>query len=288
MKITEEKINSIKENLFYRSRNVINNYNTFNWHKNGNQIDTDCINSSQALAIDFWGCIAMSEYRNEIINLLFGKKKLGWTIDFEFEDKALLAEKKSTQIDILLKSSNIAIFIESKFTETDGGSCSQLNKTKKGLIQCSGNYEEQTNPVNGITNKCSLSGKGIKYWDYIESLTDFKKSENYQPCPIKKGEYQWIRNICLAEAYSKKNDVKAETFLAYLDSKKCPIADKVKNNTYLGKLEGKLSNRDMFRPISYNESLDKIVKYLGKKNEDEKQVFIDLKKWIEDKENKIE
>src|SRR5690606_3679364 len=110
-------------------------------------------------------------------------------------------EKKSTQIDILMKSKNIVLFIESKFTEKDGGGCSQIRNTVNGIYQCNGKYEEQINPKNNIKSKCALSGKGINYWNFIDELTNYSKEKDYNPCPFKKGEYQWMRNICFAEAY---------------------------------------------------------------------------------------
>lgn len=285
----EEKIKSIKNNLFYRSRNAIKDYNTFDWHRNKKGIvDTDNVNSSQALAIDFWGCIKTSEYKDEIINMLFKKNESNWDILFEYEDKSLLNEKKSTQIDILLKASKTAIFIESKFTEKRGGKCSQTDKTKKGLTQCSGNYEKQTNPINNIEDKCSLSGKKIKYWEYIGKLTTLDKNATYIPCPIRNEEYQWIRNICFAGAYSEKYNIDVETILAYVDSPKCPIADKVKEETYLGELKGKLTKKEnSLQPHSYNNLIDSIINTFDKNRENEKLVFIELKKWINNKEKLV-
>lgn len=279
MKIPEEKVKSIKKNLFDRSVDSIKDFSTFYWHN-----DIECINSSQALSIDFWGCIESSTSKNEIINLLFNKNESNWTMKFEYKDKHLLNEKISSQIDVFLQGFSNAIFIESKFTEKNGGSCSQLKKTKKGLIQCSGNYENQVNPDNNIENRCSLSGKGIKYWKYISELTSLSENDTYKPCPIKNGEYQWVRNICFAKAFSEKNNnINVETYLAYIDSEKCPIANKVNNDTYLGSLKGKLYDTNTFRPISYCDSINKIIDFLNGKDEDEKQVFIRLKEWIKNK-----
>lgn len=237
--IDTETIKRIKSNLFYRSINSIIDYGKFDWHKGQNKkIDTDKINSSQALAIDFWGCIITSPFKNQLINLIFNKNEKNWEVNFEYSDKSLLSETRAaTQIDILIKNDNYVMVVESKFTEKDGGSCSQVNKTKKGLFQCNGNYEEQVNPINNIKAKCALIGKGIKYWDYINELTFFSDRNDYKPCPFKKGEYQWMRNICFAEAYAKKNSVKAESYLVYLKSVKCPISKKVNNDTYLGELK---------------------------------------------------
>ena len=284
MIIDIKKIESIKKNLFYRSINSIDDYYNFDWHNYKGEIDTDKINSSQALVIDFWGCIKLSPYKNQLINLFFNKNDDNWEIIFEYKNKSLLSEKRPTQIDLIVESEACAIIIESKFTEQDGGGCSQTNKTKQGFYQCNGKYEEQINPINNIKSKCALTGKGIKYWDYIDALTDFEKDKDYNPCPFKGGEYQWMRNICFAKAYAKHKI--SECYLVYYKSEKCPISKNVNNGTYLGKLKGKIKDKKSFQPISYNELLGKAISYLDF-DDVEKQIWVDLQKWIKNKEIRI-
>lgn len=283
-----ETIKRIKTNIFYRSVDSISDYKNFDWHKGKNKMaDADKVNSSQALTIDFWGCLKVSPLKDELINLIFNKKEKDWNIKFEFTDKGLLSETRSaTQIDVLIKSDNYVIVIESKFTENNGGSCSQVNKTKNGLYQCNGNYETQINPINNIKSKCALSGKGIKYWDYIDELTNFNKKNDYLPCPFKKGEYQWMRNICFADSYAKENKVEAESYLIYLKSNKCSISKKVAQDTFLGGLKNQIKNNMTFKPISYNELLSKCISFL-KIDSKEKEIWIELEKWVLDKEQMI-
>ncbi len=90
-----------------------------------------------------------------------------------------------------------------------------------------------------------------------------------------------MRNICFAEAYTKHK--KNECFLVYYKSEKCPISKKVDNGTYLGKLKGKIKNPRSFLPISYNELLDKAISHLDF-DANEKQIWVDLQKWIKNKE----
>ncbi len=285
MQLDDLTIGNIKKNLFYRSIDAISDYNRFDWHKDKcGMIDTGQNNSSQALAIDFWGCLKLSKYKNELINKLFVETENDWDIQFEYVDKKLLSEKKSTQIDILIRSKNTAIFIESKFTEQDGGGCSQVKKTKNGIVQCSGNYITQINPKNKISSKCALTGKEIKYWCYIDQLTCYKKDHDYRPCPFRNGEYQWMRNICFAEAYARTNGVNAKTYLAYLESKKCPISKKVNKQKYLGKLKDNIINTNSFMPISYNNLLETCISFLSI-DEQEKKDWTDLEKWIMFKES---
>jgi len=274
-----EKIDTIKKNLFYRSVDAIEDYHKFDWHS-----DAAKLNSSQALTIDFWGCLKQSKFKNQLINILFNKNEQNWEIEFEYVDKKLLSEKKSTQIDILIKGVNTALILESKFTEKDGGGCSQVNRLKNNNLQCNGNYELQINPNNNIQSRCALTGKGIKYWKYIERTTHFIIDNDYSPCPFKKGEYQWMRNISFASAYSIEYKIKVETYLVYLDSAKCSISKKVSKGTYLGELKGKIKDSYSFMPISYNSLISRCIKYL-EREENERKIWMDLEQWILMKES---
>lgn len=139
----QQKIIRIKDNLYDRSVGVVENFHEFKWHKE----DVAQKNSSQALAIDFWGCLKLSPYKTKLINMIFNKKEDNWDIILEYSDKKILSEKRSSQIDVLIESEHFVIIIESKFTEKDGGGCSQVKKTTHFLVQCNGDYIEQTNPV---------------------------------------------------------------------------------------------------------------------------------------------
>lgn len=289
MELNDQEIRKLKSNLFYRSQDSIINYKKFEWHQYHGKIDTYKVNSSQALAIDFWGCLILSPYKDSIINYLFDKQDCtDWMILPEFTQKELLNEPQSTQIDYLIEcKSKYAIFIESKFTEKDGGGCSQVNETTCGKKQCNRNYEEQLNPVNNILSKCALSGKKIKYWHYIDLLTSLNSNDEYKPCPFVKGEYQWMRNLCFAEAYALKYNIITETYLTYYKSEKCPISIKVQNQSYLGGLKGKLLNMKALSPLSYNDLLNKIISFIAPIDLNEKKVWMDLQNWMVEKEKQI-
>lgn len=281
MNLTNAKINSITDNLFYRSRGIITKFNTFPWHQYKGEVDTDKVHSSQAIAIDFWGCLVLSKYKNELINELFGSKAEEWNIELEYTDCALLNEPTSTQIDVFLKSSEKVIFIESKFTEKGGGSCSQPPE------QCTGNYQLQINQKNGILSKCALTGKGIRYWDVIEEVINYKKNADYIPCPFKGMEYQWMRTICFAKAYSDMlGKIPYATYLFYYDSNKCPISGLIKEEKYLGTLKGHLK-RPEFKAKSYNECIEQCIEFLKSRDVHEMNVWKELKQWMSDKEAKL-
>lgn len=280
LNLTNAKINSIKKNLFHRSLDIIEDFHTFSWHQYKGNIDTDQINSSQAIAIDFWGCIHSSPYKNELINELFGTEAEEWNIELEYTDCALLNEPTSTQIDVFLQSPQKVIFVESKFTEK-GGPCTQP------LKQCNGNYEIQTNQKSGVRSKCALTGKKIRYWDFIEQVTDYKKDYDYTPCPFKGKEYQWMRTICFAKAYSDShNKIPYAPYLFYYDSPKCPISGLVGKGNYLGTLEGHLKSPE-FEAKSYNDCIEKCIDFLKSRDLDEMNVWEGLKQWISDKEARL-
>ena len=238
------------------------------------------------MLFDFWGCLDISPRKTELINHFFGKNEPNWNIKLEYVDKTLLSEQRPTQIDVIVESESYVIIIESKFTEQDGGGCSQITKTKENVYQCNGNYAEQTNPTNGIKSKCALTGKGIQYWDYIDILTNYNKGADYTPCPFVKGEYQWMRNICFAEAYGRKYGKRSESFLVYYESTRCVISNKVADGTYLGKLKGMIKNVSSLSPKSYNELIKMAISYLHF-DVREKQVWMELQKWMAEKANKI-
>ncbi|WP_366182972.1 hypothetical protein [Flavobacterium ovatum] len=283
MVVDNYKLRQIEKNIFHRSFGATSDFKKSQWHK-----DSDRANSSQALAIDFWGCVKLSPQKDKIINLFFDKKESNWEFIFEFTSSSLLNEKTSTQIDVVIQSDSCVLFLESKFTEADGGGCSQIDSTTHYDFQCNGNYETQTNPVNNKTCKCALTGKGIKYWDYIDYLTTFSKNNEYQPCPFKGGEFQWMRNICFSEAYSKQNNnIEVENYLVYYKSKKCPISKKVDSQTYLGNLKNNIKNNNSFKALSYNDLLDKAICSFDSTEFNEKQIWIDLQNWMNDKERNI-
>ena len=185
--MTELERESVTKNIFCKSRKIIDELEDSKWHRNQNKvIDTNVVHSSQALALDVFGFLKYTDSKDLIINNVFNVTDSNWNVIFEFTDKDLLNETTSTQIDVILESEKYIITIECKFTEPDGGNCSQTSKDKKtNLQQCSGNYEMQVNPKNNIKSFCALSGKGIKYWDFISEIYGINKNVPLKPCPFK-------------------------------------------------------------------------------------------------------
>ena len=292
----DKKIESIKRNLFPESHKAITNWGNFDWHQSKGQIDTDKPNSSQALAIDVFGTIKMSPEKDQILNKIADWLKLPndekWEIELEWKGpKDLLNEKVQTQVDAIAISSKAVILFECKFTE-GGGNCSQPNKIQngpnKGFEQCNGRYELQKNPVENVEAKCTLTGKGIRYWDYIEKVFEgIDANQDYKPCPFKDGNYQWMRNLVLCKAFMESKKIDGAVVAIYTDAPGFPMAKKINNNEWTIKLNDKeisfcdiLKENIKFETLSYQELTEMVLAVSSS------QTWHELKEWIENKINK--
>ena len=272
----------ILANIFYKSQTAIEDFDNFKWHRNQyKKIDSHKVYSSQALAIDVFGFLKNAKAKDLIINKIFEADGTNWNIDFEFENKDLLNETKHpTQLDVKLENENTIIVIECKFTENDGGTCSQIQKNKNiKLPQCNGNYELQTNPVNGKKAFCALTAKNIEYWNYIPIIYNFYNSKSIYPCPFKNSNYQWMRNLCTAYVLGKNKNKKSKVFICYADFNFCPIKQKMDNN-YLADINTNIKNEFSIKTTTYQKIIE--IGILLSKQE-EKKSWVELKTWLENK-----
>jgi hypothetical protein len=229
-------ITAIKANLFPSSHASIDDWDKFPWHSHNGMIQTYKRESSQALAIDVFGSIMVSKDRDIILGSMARICSLPdegpWTLKLEWSDPDdLLREPRPTQVDAIAFGRRATLIIECKFTEPGGG-CSQPNVVRsgahKGKRQCNGSYEPQVNPINGHEARCALTGKGIRYWDFIPSIFGIDGLHDYQPCPFKDDTYQWMRNIVLANCLTT-HDRGCAVIAAYADSDTLPTAKKVRS-----------------------------------------------------------
>ena len=203
----------IEANIFRHALGAVENWDSFRWHlDNAKQCDTWKLHSSQALAIDVFGVVKQLGQRDKDCVLNAVARRVGvpeggpWAIELEWVDEHnLLKEtRKKTQVDAFACSPYAVILFEGKFKERDGGTCSQVRRLPTGQIQCNGNYENQFNPVEQCASRCSLTGKGIRYWDIIPKIFHLDSEVDYSPCPFSGSRYQWMRNMVLGSAFTRQ------------------------------------------------------------------------------------
>jgi len=208
--LTESEIVAIERNLFPSAQAIVRNRPEFPWHRDrSGAVTASRVESSQALALDVFETIRGLDARDVIVAAWVNHLRLPlpvdgtWTVDIEHVvDRGLLGELRPTQLDALLRAPGALIVCECKFTEGDGGTCSQTGPISSGshagLAQCNGRYELQRNPVNDLRARCALTAKGIRYWATIPEVLGFNADLDHSPCPVAGGWYQWMRNLVVA------------------------------------------------------------------------------------------
>lgn len=295
--MSSEKRRLVEANLFSNARKAIESWDEFKWHNDQNGVcDTDVPHSSQALAIDVFGTLKVvsQQDRDAVLDSL--AKKMGlpaggpWSIELEWKDpKNHMKEKRKSQIDAVAKSPSCLIFVECKFTEDDGGPCSQPTKPKKGVLQCNGKYEFQTNPINKKNARCALSAKNIRYWEVIPTLFNYRNDEDYQPCPFAGPWYQWMRNLTCCWLIAQQERLTPAFVVTYADGPSLPMAEKIAGKkteewtTFTGKLR---KDAICFHTTSYQQLLNTAEKAVQGAQGDV-QVWQELKEWVENKATKV-
>ena len=183
----------------------------------------------------------------------------------------------------MLESKSNLIFVESKFTESRPGSCSQTSRTKRGLRQCTGDYMYQINPVNSKMAKCALSGKGIRYWEYIEKTMVFDLSENFCPCPFKGSDYQLMRNVCAAEAYGELVSKPYNVFLFHIGEGLFSIDKKVSSGMLTCFNQYSKTGQPLIKDFEYMKFLAAVIRMLEIIDINETRVWEDLLEWVKSK-----
>ncbi len=153
------------------------------------------MNSSQTLAQSVFGNLAIHGYLETLSDLqddeggvLFGGAQLN-PEHFCMEHKvSYLGESHPTSLDGYF-AGEYRVAIECKFTEYEAGSCSHVRLKPGHPTWCDGNYT-----LEGRTNPCPLTTKGVKYWEYVPELFEWKNDEDLSPCPLYRN-YQLVRNL---------------------------------------------------------------------------------------------
>ena len=164
------------------------------------------MSSSQALAQSVFAGLAKLGRLEALENLA---SQDGYPAFFETADLyqltlehrvATLGEPRPTSLDVLFDGPR-RVAVEVKFTEAEFGRCSrpQLRPDQDGFDRdhCDGTFSVQ----RSRQSRCSLSERGILYWQFIPHFFEWSAIEDHSPCPIAY-TYQLVRNV-LAVCVSK-------------------------------------------------------------------------------------
>jgi hypothetical protein len=161
------------------------------------------MNSSQALAQSVLGNLTVYDalgYLAEITDddgePLFSDAQVmpdNFTLEYRV---STLGEPRATSLDAFV-SGDYQVAVECKFTESQVGTCSRpkLKPTAANYERdhCDGTYTVQ----RARKERCSLTEVGVRYWQYVPELFNWRSDRDYAPCPLKHN-YQLVRNVLAA------------------------------------------------------------------------------------------
>ncbi|WP_342348116.1 hypothetical protein [uncultured Nitrospira sp.] len=281
----------IEHNIFPPAHQACEPWETFPWHAGrGGAIDTHVAHSSQALAIDVFGTIKTSSECDGILDALatsLGVPAGGpWNITLEWRARtSLLNEPHPTQVDVYAESPNSVILFECKFTEQDGGACSQTVR-RNGSIPCKGNYMQQSIRGIDMISRCPLSDQGIQYWDIIPKVFYLDAETDYQPCPFAGSAYQWMRNLVVAYKVARQKNKQPAVVIVYADSADLPMAKKVKAQEWEEFTRTVRQDQVSLHVRSYQEILA-LAQETTRGDSGEDTLWTELNEWVNRKISKI-
>lgn len=279
----------VERNIFPAARAAVEPWDDFKWHNESGICDTEKSHSSQALAIDLFGTLrqAPQEERDAILGAIaqrFALPPAGpWSVELEWEDKEnrLCESGKQSQVDALATSPLAVICFECKFTESDGGCCSQVlpisSGKHAGKKQCNGRYELQVNPVKGTErSRCALTAKRIRYWEVVPEVFRLDPGQDYAPCPFKGPWYQWMRNLVLAHELGLPEGRKSTFVVVYANDKDLPFPAVLSTKQWKRLLGLVRSDKVGLHVMSFQEVLSLARERAGGTS----AVWRDLEEWI--------
>jgi len=254
---------TIRANLFPAAHSAVEPWDSFRWHSaSGESCDTWKRHSSQALAIDVFGTIKVASARDIVLDRLADEIGLPvggpWTLELEWANPDNpLHERQPTWVDAVARNARSLIFFECKFTETDGGSCSQtrplVSGPYKGLTQCNGSYMWQVNPVNHQESRCALTAKGIRYWEAVSRVFDYAADGSYVRCPFAGPRFQWMRNLTNCWVAAQQADLQAAFVVVYANGPGLAMAERVKSPLWLDFQSRLQPDAILFRTMPYQQ-----------------------------------
>lgn len=153
------------------------------------------MNSSQALAQSVFGNLAIHGCLEVFSDLLdddgiplFSSAQLSPDLFCMERKVGHLGEPQPTSLDVYF-GGKYQVAIECKFTEAEVGSCSHVQLNTGHPTWCDGNYT-----LKGRPHRCPLTTTGVKYWQFVPQLFEWKNAEDLSPCPLY-SNYQLVRNV---------------------------------------------------------------------------------------------
>lgn len=290
--LTVQEAAAIRANLFDGAHYLVEELPSNLWHRDlSGAVTAVRPHSSQALALGVLGTIRRLPSVHSIAAAWADHLKLpGFgTVSIQPEfiiERALLGEPKSTQVDAIIHGDAASALVECKFTERDGGSCSQTAKRTlpdgRKVAQCNGSYGPQKNPhARRIPIKeasCALTAKGVRYWEYIPDVMGVRADIVHPVCPFAGGAYQWMRNMVAAHALTQSLGRPHAFVIAYADG---PFAmpQKVKSKAW-GDFKAGLAGAVELREVSFQA----LLTIARKASMPSDMVLLDrLTQWVEGK-----
>lgn len=276
-------------NIFYGARPAMDEvFGFFRMSRTG-QRDAAVPHSSQVLALDVFGTLKNCRSRDSICDrlavLLDVPAGGPWEVHLEYvdPDNTLNEAGHKSQFDVLLQGKQSLIALACKFAETKLEPCSMPGKTTKGHVQCTGSYEMQTNPVNRRDAFCALTGKNIRYWEFVPRVFRLSADEPLRPCPFAGYWYQWMRTLVMAYALAEKRGLKPAVGLVHVDRPAMPLRARIQDEA--PKMKQLLTDAVKFELLRY-EKLPGMFEVAAEPGD--RGLFRDLQHWVNAKVNWVE
>jgi hypothetical protein len=136
----------------------------------------------------------------------------------------------------------------------------------------------QTNPYNGLTGRCALASKGIRYWELIPEIFNIRSDVDHQLCPFAGPWYQWMRILAICTAVAHHEELQAAVAVVYVDRKGLAMARKD-----WAPLRAAL-RRDA--AVSFHTLTFQRVLAMAAQSAPDDRVWSDLTEWVEKKISK--
>jgi hypothetical protein len=141
----------------------------------------------------------------------------------------------------------------------------------------------QVNPANGRAAVCALTGKNVRYWDYIPRAFRISADEPHRPCPFAGPWYQWMRTLVMVCALAEKRALKPAVGLAHVDRPAMPLRARIQDEA--PKLKRLLTDAVKFELLRCDK-LPGVFEVAG--DGSERGMFRDLHHWVDAKVNWVE